>query len=56
MSVHILVEGNLTVQQGHDLVELIEQRIEAIFNNIDIDTHLEPIEDPASWEHLHSHT
>lgn len=52
MSVHILVAGNLTVQQGHDLVELIEQRIEAIFNNIDIDTHLEPIEDPASWEHL----
>lgn len=52
MSVHILVTGNLTVQQGHDLVEQIEQRIEAIFNNIDIDTHLEPIEDPASWEHL----
>jgi cation diffusion facilitator family transporter len=52
MSVHILVAGNLTVQQGHDLVELIEQRIEAIFSNIDIDTHLEPIEDPASWEHL----
>ncbi len=55
MSVHILVAGNLTVQQGHDLVELIEQRIEAIFNNIDIDTHLEPIEDPVSWEHLHAH-
>ncbi|MDD5215681.1 MAG: cation transporter dimerization domain-containing protein, partial [Methylococcales bacterium] len=54
MSVHILVAGNLTVQQGHDLVELIEQRIEAIFNNIDIDTHLEPIEDPVSWEHLHA--
>lgn len=53
LSVHILVAGNLTVQQGHDLVELIEQRIETIFNNIDIDTHLEPIEDPVSWEHLH---
>ena len=52
MSVHILVQGNWTVQQGHDLVELIEQEIMAIFNNIDIDTHLEPIEDDASWRHL----
>jgi cation diffusion facilitator family transporter len=55
MSVHILVPGGWTVQQGHDLVELIEQRITAIFENIDIDTHLEPIEDPASWQHLNSH-
>jgi cation diffusion facilitator family transporter len=54
MSVHILVPGSWTVQQGHDLAELIEQRITDIFNNIDIDTHLEPIEDPVSWEHLNS--
>lgn len=54
MSVHVLVPGNWTVQQGHDLVELIEQRITEIFDNIDIDTHLEPIEDPVSWEHLNS--
>jgi cation diffusion facilitator family transporter len=54
MSVHILVPGSWTVQQGHDLAELIEQRITEIFDNIDIDTHLEPIEDPVSWEHLNS--
>jgi cation diffusion facilitator family transporter len=54
MSVHILVPGSWTIQQGHDLVEVIEQRIIDIFDNIDIDTHLEPIEDPVSWEHLHS--
>jgi cation diffusion facilitator family transporter len=54
MSVHILVPGSWTVQQGHDLAELIEQRITDIFDNIDIDTHLEPIEDPVSWEHLNS--
>ena len=52
MSVHILVQGDWTVQQGHDLVELIEQQIMTIFDNIDIDTHLEPIEDDASWTHL----
>jgi cation diffusion facilitator family transporter len=54
MSVHILVPGSWSVQQGHDLAELIEQRIAEIFDNIDIDTHLEPIEDPVSWEHLNS--
>lgn len=56
MSVHILVPGTWTVQQGHDLVELIEQRITAVFDNIDIDTHLEPIEDPVSWQHLNATT
>jgi cation diffusion facilitator family transporter len=54
MSVHILVPGNWTVQQGHDLAELIEQRIISVFDNIDIDTHLEPLEDPVSWQHLNN--
>ncbi|NOT85133.1 MAG: cation transporter [Methylococcaceae bacterium] len=51
MSVHVLVPGNWTIQQGHDLVETIEHQIMSIFDNIDIDTHLEPIEDPVSWQH-----
>lgn len=51
MSVHILVPGNWTVQEGHDLVETIELKIMSIFDNMDIDTHLEPIEDLASWRH-----
>ncbi|MGD0962056.1 MAG: cation diffusion facilitator family transporter, partial [Methylomonas sp.] len=51
MSVHILVPGHWTVQQGHDLVEKIELSIISLYANIDIDTHLEPIEDLASWRH-----
>lgn len=51
MSVHVLVPGSWTVQQGHDLVETIELKIMTLFDNIDIDTHLEPIEDAASWRH-----
>jgi cation diffusion facilitator family transporter len=51
MSVHVLVPGGWTVQQGHDLLESMEGRIKDKFDNIDIDTHLEPIEDSASWEH-----
>jgi divalent metal cation (Fe/Co/Zn/Cd) transporter len=51
MSVHVLVPGDWSVQKGHDLVEMIEQQIKAKFDSIDIDTHLEPIEDLASWRH-----
>ncbi|MGR8931399.1 MAG: cation diffusion facilitator family transporter [Gammaproteobacteria bacterium] len=51
MSVHVLVPGHWSVQQGHDYLELIEQAIAARFDSIDIDTHLEPIEDLASWQH-----
>ncbi len=51
MSVHVLVPGSWSVQQGHDLVESIELKIMSLFDNIDIDTHLEPIEDLASWRH-----
>jgi cation diffusion facilitator family transporter len=51
MSVHILVPGAWSVQQGHDLLEQIEGRIQNEFHSIDIDTHLEPIEDSVSWEH-----
>lgn len=49
MSVHVLVPGYWTVKQGHDLTETIEQQIMLMFDNIDIDIHLEPIEDPVSW-------
>lgn len=51
MSVHVLVPGNWTVQQGHDLVESIEQSIMHRFDGIDIDTHLEPLEDSVSFRH-----
>jgi divalent metal cation (Fe/Co/Zn/Cd) transporter len=51
MSVHVLVPGDWTVQKGHDLLEKIEQQIKEHFDSIDIDTHLEPIEDLASWRH-----
>ncbi len=51
MSVHILVPGEWSVQRSHELVEDIERQLMALFDYIDIDTHLEPIEDEASWHH-----
>jgi cation diffusion facilitator family transporter len=49
ISFHILVPGSWTVQRGHDLLEDIEERIRDVVPNSVVDTHLEPIEDPASW-------
>jgi cation diffusion facilitator family transporter len=50
ISCHILVPGHWTVQRGHDLLEQIEERIREAVPRSVVDTHLEPIEDPVSWE------
>jgi hypothetical protein len=37
------------VQRGHDLLERIEGEMSEALPNTTAITHLEPIEDPASW-------
>lgn len=49
MSVHVLVPGAWTIQQGHDLVEQIEGELEARIADLTVTTHLEPLEDPRSF-------
>jgi cation diffusion facilitator family transporter len=49
VSLHLLVPGTWTIQQGHDLSEEIESEIRARLRNTTITTHLEPIEDPRAW-------
>ncbi|HUR93807.1 MAG TPA: cation diffusion facilitator family transporter [Gemmatimonadales bacterium] len=46
---HVLVPGNWSVQRGHDLLEAIEEEVRAAVPNSSVFTHLEPIEDPASF-------
>lgn len=48
-SFHVLVPGIWTVQRGHDLLEEIEAAILRQLPNVTVFTHLEPIEDPASY-------
>lgn len=48
VTVHVLVPGAWTVQQGHDWLERIEADILAAVGHVTVFTHLEPIEDPAS--------
>jgi cation diffusion facilitator family transporter len=50
VSLHILVPGAWTIQQGHALAEQIERAIIAALPKTTVFTHLEPIEDPTSWE------
>jgi cation diffusion facilitator family transporter len=50
VSMHVLVPGSWTVQQGHDLLEDVEARLREEFEDIVVDTHLEPIEDPRSYD------
>jgi cation diffusion facilitator family transporter len=49
VSAHILMPGAWSVQRGHDLLERIEAQIREALPNTTLTTHMEPIEDPASW-------
>lgn len=53
VSLHVLVPGEWTIQQGHDLVEQMEQEIrDALPTTVSTFTHLEPAEDPTSWHDI----
>jgi cation diffusion facilitator family transporter len=50
VTMHVLVPGNWTVQKGHDLCEQIEAAVRRALPGAHAITHLEPREDPVSWE------
>jgi cation diffusion facilitator family transporter len=52
VSLHVLVPGDWTVQRGHDLLEDLERDIRVRLGNVTVFTHLEPVEDPVSWEDI----
>ncbi|RPH50666.1 MAG: cation transporter [Desulfobacteraceae bacterium] len=52
VSVHVLVPGAWTVQQGHELLEELEADIRGAVPHVTIFTHLEPIEDPVSEQDI----
>ena len=53
ISLHLLVPGEWSVQQGHDYAENIEETIEDMFSEpVTVSTHIEPIEDPASMRDI----
>jgi cation diffusion facilitator family transporter len=50
VSFHVLVPGSWTVAEGHALCERLEREIGAALPSTHVFTHLEPIEDPSSWD------
>lgn len=53
VSLHVLVPGEWTVHDGHQLLERIEADIRRTLPNVTVFTHLESLDDPASWEDIH---
>ncbi|HZK15287.1 MAG TPA: cation diffusion facilitator family transporter [Solirubrobacterales bacterium] len=49
ITMHVLVPGAWSVQDGHDLAERIEADLRQRFDQATVFTHLEPMEDPASF-------
>ncbi|MCP9842073.1 cation transporter [Synechococcus sp. J7-Johnson] len=47
---HVMVPGRWTVQAGHDLCDQLEGEVAAALTRTHVLTHLEPIEDPKSWD------
>ncbi len=50
VSLHLLVPGAWTVQQGHDLAELVERDLRERLPYATVFTHVEPKEDAASFD------
>ncbi len=50
IEMHVLVPGAWTVQKGHELCDEIERALIGELPRSSIITHIEPLEDPRSWD------
>ncbi len=50
VSFHLLVPGAWSVEKGHDLMERIEKEIRVAVPHTTVIAHLEPVENPSSYE------
>jgi cation diffusion facilitator family transporter len=50
VSVHVLVPGAWSVQQAHDVVEVVEADLRTALDGVHVTTHVEPREDERSYE------
>lgn len=50
VELHLLVPGAMSVRDGHRVADEIEAKIRAALPGSGVTTHLEPIEDPASYK------
>ncbi|HEX6156646.1 MAG TPA: cation diffusion facilitator family transporter [Burkholderiales bacterium] len=50
VSFHLLVPDEWSVARAHQLSEEIEERVRELIDGATVDTHIEPISDPASYD------
>jgi len=50
VSLHVLVPGDWSVDRGHRLVDRVEADIRGVLDHATVSTHLESLNDPASWD------
>ncbi|MEO8586902.1 MAG: cation diffusion facilitator family transporter [Acidobacteriota bacterium] len=50
IQMHVLVPGAWPVKRGHDVCDEIERGVAEALPGSSVLTHLEPLEDPASWD------
>ena len=50
VTLHVLAPGNWSIQKGHDLCERVEAAVRQALPGAHAFTHLEPREDPVSWD------
>jgi cation diffusion facilitator family transporter len=53
VSMHILVPGDWSVMDGHEICEGIERDLHEAIPGVNVMTHLEPLEDPRAWNDTH---
>jgi cation diffusion facilitator family transporter len=52
VSMHVLVPGRWSTHKGHHLVEDVEKDIRGVLSGVTVFTHLEPVDDPLSFEDI----
>jgi len=51
-NVHMLIPGSWSVRHGHEFAHEIAEAMEAAVPGLQADVHLEPLEDPRSYEDI----
>jgi cation diffusion facilitator family transporter len=47
---HLLVDGGMAVRDAHVVAHQVEERLHAAFPGLEVTIHVEPVDEPASWE------
>lgn len=47
---HLLVDGAMTVREGHALANQIEERLAEAVPDLEVTIHIEPVDEPTAWE------